>query len=209
MCAMAHPAPGPRSDVAKKRAAPTSHAFVAMLVGVLVVVVGLFAPNVHAAAPDRSEVVLVLDFSASILEDKTNRNRFGAALERIADRVDATSADLVAGDTTVTIVRFATRAADYPRCADLKLLANPAAVTRFANCLRGVAQGYRHGLSPPTTSALGIDTNYVAAMEQAAKHLPADAARPALILFTDGKHDVAGVPVSQVQPTLQALFGSR
>ena len=46
-------------------------------------------------------------------------------------------------------------------------------------------------------------------MEQAATHLPADAARPALILFTDGKHDVAGVPASRVQPTIDRLFGNR
>ncbi|MGZ8690913.1 MAG: fibronectin type III domain-containing protein [Aeromicrobium sp.] len=36
-----------------------------------------------------------------------------------------------------------------------------------------------------------------------------DAVRPALILFTDGKHDVPGVPVSQVEPTRDRLFGSR
>ena len=41
------------------------------------------------------------------------------------------------------------------------------------------------------------------AMEQAAKHLPVGSPRPAMILFTDGKHDVPGVPVSQVQPALQ------
>src|SRR5437899_5006602 len=46
-------------------------------------------------------------------------------------------------------------------------------------------------------------------MEQAATHLPADAVRPAMILFTDGKHDVAGVPVSQVPIALNRLFGSR
>ena len=46
-------------------------------------------------------------------------------------------------------------------------------------------------------------------MEQAAKHLPPDAARPALILFTDGKHEVQGVPVSRVQPARDRLFGSR
>ncbi len=33
--------------------------------------------------------------------------------------------------------------------------------------------------------------------------------RPALIMFTDGKHDVAGVPASRVQPTIDRLFGSR
>src|SRR4029079_17098389 len=44
---------------------------------------------------------------------------------------------------------------------------------------------------------------------QAAKHLPADAVRPALILFTDCKHDVTGVPASRVLPTRTQLFRSR
>ena len=46
-------------------------------------------------------------------------------------------------------------------------------------------------------------------MEQAATHLPPDAKRPAMILFTDGKHDVKGVPASAVQPARNRLFGSR
>src|SRR5439155_20194545 len=158
---------------------------------------------------DRSDVVLVLDVSASILQDKANRNRFGAALERIAARVDEISADLVAGDTTVTLVQFATRAADYPGCSDLKLIGSPETVAHFADCLRALAAAYRKGLTPALTSRVGVDTNYVAAMEQAAKHLPIDSPRPAMILFTDGKHDVPGVPVSQVQPALQRLFGAR
>ncbi|MEX1169583.1 MAG: fibronectin type III domain-containing protein [Chloroflexota bacterium] len=161
------------------------------------------------AAPDESDIVLVLDFSASILEDAANRDRFAAALDRIADRIDATSSDLVAGDTTVTLVQFATRAADYPGCVDLGLLGSPATVARFADCLREAAVVYRTGLDPALTTKIGIDTNYVAAMTVAARHLPADAVRPALILFTDGKHDVAGVPISQVQPARDRLFGSR
>jgi hypothetical protein len=160
-------------------------------------------------SPDRSEVVLVFDFSASILQDAANRNRFGAALEGIANRVDEISSDLVAGDATMTIIQFAARAVDYQGCADLKLLGSAPTVARFANCLRSVAGAYRKGLDPALTRNIGIDTNYVAAMEQAAKHLPADAVRPTLILFTDGKHDVKGVPVSQVQPTRDRLFGSR
>ena len=64
------------------------------------------------ATPDSSDVVLVLDFSASILNDERNRTRFASALERMADRVDATSADLVAGDTTVSLVQFAREAKD-------------------------------------------------------------------------------------------------
>jgi len=163
-----------------------------------VVGVGL-VPSARAAA-DPSDVVLVLDFSASILQDNTNRNRFGAAVERIADRVDATAADLIAGDTTVSIVQFASRAADYPGCSDLKLLGNAASVTKFASCLRTIGAAYRTGITAALTRQIGIDTNYVAAMEQAAQHLPADSLRPAMILFTDGKHDVANVPVGTSPP---------
>jgi hypothetical protein len=184
-------------------------ALVAIVAGALLLGSVLPTTVLARTAPDKSEVVLVLDFSASILEDAANRNRFGAALERIADRVDETSSDLVAGDATVTIVQFATRAADYRGCADLQLLGSPRTVALFADCLRSVASAYRKGLDPALTQAIGIDTNYVAAMEQAAKHLPPDAARPALILFSDGKHDVEGVPVDQVQVVRDRLFGSR
>ena len=182
---------------------------VMLVVGVLVFA-GRLAPDAHAQTPaDRSEVVLVLDFSASILDDVANRDRFAAALVRIADRIDAISSDLVTGDATMTIVQFATRAADYPGCVDLKLLDSPQTIARFADCLRNVAKAYRTGLAPALTKKIGIDTNYVAAMETAAQHLAADAARPALILFTDGKHDVPGVPISEVEPTRDRLFGSR
>jgi Fibronectin type III domain len=192
-----------------RRLAPGTRAVITVLAAAMLVGAGL-APSVAAqSTPDRSEVVLVLDFSASILEDAANRNRFGAALERIADRVDATTADLVAGDARLSIVQFATRAADYPGCADLRLLGSAPTVARFANCLRSVAGAYRKGLSPALTRKIGVDTNYVAAMEQAAKHLPPDAVRPTLILFTDGKHDVRGVPVSRVRAVRDRLFGSR
>jgi hypothetical protein len=172
---------------------------------------GRLAPASLAAEadPDQSDIVLVLDFSASILEDAANRDRFAAALDRIADRIDATSSDLVAGDTTVTLVQFATRAADYPGCIDLELIESPETVGRFADCLREAAVAYRQGLSPALTAKIGVDTNYVAAMTVAARHLPANAVRPALILFTDGKHDVAGVPINRVQPARDQLFGSR
>jgi len=191
-----------------RRLAPRAHA-IAAIVATIVLVGGGLASNVRAQAPDESDVVLVLDFSASILLDAANRNRFGAALERIADRVDATSADLVSGDTTVSIIQFAARAADYRGCVDLKLLGSPQTVAHFADCLRAVAGAYRKGLSSALTKQIGIDTNYVAAMEQAARHLPLDSARPVMILLTDGKHDVKGVPVSQVQPARDRLFGSR
>lgn len=184
----------------------------ALMLGFCAVVFGGgLAPASLAAEgdPDESDIVLVLDFSASILEDAANRDRFAAALDRIADRIDATSADLTAGDTAVTLVQFATRAADYPACVDLELLGSPGTVARFADCLREAAVAYRQGLDPALTTKIGVDTNYVAAMTVAARHLPADSLRPALILFTDGKHDVAGVPIGQVQPALVRLFGSR
>ena len=171
---------------------------------------GRFVPaSAVQVPPDGSDVVLVLDFSASILNDAANRERFADALDRIADRVDATSSDLVAGDTTVTLVQFATRAADYPGCVDLGLLDSPAVVARFADCLREAALAYRKGLDAALTTKIGVDTNYVAAMTVAARHLPADAVRPAIILFTDGKHDVQGVPVGQVLPARDRLFGAR
>src|SRR5207249_4061390 len=129
------------------------------LVVALLLVAGGLVPTVHAQTPDESDVVLVLDFSASILKDAANRNRFGAALERIAARVDETSADLVAGDATVTIVQFAARAADYQGCADLKLLNSPQTVARFANCLRSVAAAYRKGVTAALTKRIGVDTN--------------------------------------------------
>jgi hypothetical protein len=171
---------------------------------------GRLAPGSLAQTPpDQSEVVLVLDFSASILEDAANRDRFAAALDRIADRVDVTTSDLVVGDATVTIVQFATRAADYPGCTDLKLIESPQTVARFADCLRSAATAYRAGPDPALGEKIGSATNYIAAMERAARHLAVGAVRPALILFTDGKHDAAGVPVGQVQPARDRLFGSR
>ena len=184
----------------------------ATLVAAVVLVVGGLLPSGltrHANAADPSTVVIVLDFSGSILQDKTNRNRFAAAIGRIADRVDEISADLVAGDVTVSLVQFASRAADVPTCVDLKLLGDATQVGHFADCLRSVAAAYRKGITSALTKRIGVDTNYVAAMERAALHLPATAARPALILLTDGKHDVAGVPVSRVQPTRDRLFGDR
>ena len=184
-------------------------AIVMFVVGTVLFAGGL-APTALAQTPaDRSEVVLVFDLSASILVDTTNRGRFAAALDRIAARVDETSADLVAGDATVSIVQFASRAVDYAGCVDLKLIGSAPTVARFADCLRNLAKAYRNGLDPALTGKIGVDTNYVAAMERAAAHLPLDAVRPALILFTDGKHDVAGVPVSQVLPARDRLFGSR
>src|SRR5262245_1112259 len=97
------------------------------------VLVTSLAPATAAAeqAADSSGVVRVLDFSASVLSDARNRARFAGTLERMADRVDALSADLVAGDTTVSLVQFASKARDVEGCTDLQLLNDPEAVATF------------------------------------------------------------------------------
>ena len=122
------------------------------------------AVSVLGQTPDRSDVrpgPRLLP--ASILQRRGERNRLGTALERIADRVDATSADLVAGDTTVSIVQFATRPR-CPGCADLELLDSP----RPSTTSRTAPIGGRHteGARPGLTKRIGVDTNYVAAMER-------------------------------------------
>lgn len=170
------------------------------------------APALGAVAPagnDPSDIVVVLDFSGSILEDKAIRTDFADALDGIAARVEEIADTLTAGDATVSIVRFATKAADLADCTGLRLRQNPQAVADLADCLRRVAAAYRKGVDPALTKALGDDTNYVAAMERAAGHVPADAKRPAIIFFTDGRHEASGVPVSDVIPARDRLFGDR
>ena len=89
------------------------------------------------------------------------------------------------------------------------MLNDPEAVATFADCLRSMGAAYREGLDPNLEDAIGIDTNYVEAMEQGASHLPADSVRPSMILFTDGRHDVAGVPNREVAEAHERLFGDR
>ena len=86
---------------------------VTLLVGIVASVGGTPIASAQQA-PDEADVVLLMDFSASILNDRANRNRFAQALERIADRVDQISGELQTGDTTVSFVQFASRARDYP-----------------------------------------------------------------------------------------------
>ena len=107
-----------------------TRAIVTIVVGALLAG-GSLAPVARAVTPDPSDVVLVFDFSASILKDAATRNRFATALEAIADRVDATTADLTASDATMSIVQFASNAADYPGCVDLKLLNSPETVAQL------------------------------------------------------------------------------
>ena len=160
-------------------------------------------------AVDPSDVVVALDYSASILNDKPVRTKFAAALDEIADRVEATADDLAERDITISLVPFATRARPLPGCERLSLHEDPAAVAALADCLRSAARQYRRGTKSAISGDVGTDTNYVAALERASKDLPADAKRPAVVLFTDGKHDVDGIPASKVLPTARRLFEDR
>ncbi len=189
------------------RRLPSTAAALGVVLFLTALFAGALAPAARAVGPDKSDVVLEFDFSASITADKANRARFAAALNAIAARVQEAQADLLAGDTTVSLIQFATRARDVPACVDLHLLNSPATVTQFATCLRTVAHDYATGGSKALQAAIGIDTNYVAALQQAKLHIPPDSIRPAIIFFTDGKHDVKGVPVSRVVPTRDQLFG--
>src|SRR4029079_12576492 len=103
-----------------------------------IVVVALLAsgltPNALAVGADKAEVVLVLDFSSSILDDAATRNQFGDALERIADRVDETARDLIAAATPISIVECGARAADVPKCGDIETLGSPFAVQKLSGC---------------------------------------------------------------------------
>ena len=57
---------------------------VALLIGSILFPASIGSSVLAATPADRSDVVLILDFSASILDDKANRDRFAAALDRIA-----------------------------------------------------------------------------------------------------------------------------
>ena len=179
----------------------------------------LAAAVTFAVAPSRalaqetvepSDVVIVLDFSLSILQDKVSRAQFADALTRIADTVDAKAADLADGNATISFVAFANTAEDYdPTCVDLRLSGSEPAVHTLAACFRLVAGEYQAGDAAPVRARVGNATNYVAAFERAAAHLPSASRRPAIVFVTDGKHETLSVPASAVQPTAQSLFGAR
>jgi hypothetical protein len=168
-------------------------------------------PPVALAAeePEASDIVIVLDFSSSILDDEATRTAFADALDRLAARTEEIGDTLLLGDVTVSIVIFATTAIEVPDCVDLSFRENQAAVDQFAFCLRDIGSTYRNGGNEPLQAVIGTDTNYIDAMQVAADRLPADSTRPAIIFFSDGRHDVPGVPVSEVLPARDALFGGR
>jgi hypothetical protein len=146
-------------------------------------------------AQDPSEVVLVFDVSDSILESEDGTNvEFATALDDVADRVAAIAADLSAGNATVSFVAFGRTARPYPAgCQRLELHADPAAVTRFEDCLREIATEYRAGSDAPVKQRIDTaGTDYVAALTDAADLLPAGSSRSAVIFFTDGQHDPPG-----------------
>ena len=154
--------------------------------------------------------MVVLDFSASILNHKVTRERFADALDQLAAHVDETTGELVNGEATVSLVRFASKAEGVDGCVDLSLHENFRAAADLADCLRAVATSYRAGLPKKPESGIGIHTDYIEAMQAAAERLPADAKRPAVVFFTDGRHDHPGGPASStVAPAVEKLFAGR
>jgi hypothetical protein len=146
-------------------------------------------------AQDPSDVVLVFDVSDSILgsDDGTNVE-FAAALEGIADRVEVIADDLAVGNAAISFVAFGRRAIPYPAgCQRLELHEEPAAVTRFEECLRETAAEYRAGPRAPVRQRINTaGTDYVAALVEAAELLPDGSSRAAVVFFTDGQHDPPG-----------------
>jgi hypothetical protein len=146
-------------------------------------------------AQDPSEVVLVFDVSDSILDSDDGTNvEFAAALEGIADRVEVIADDLAVGNATVSFVAFGRTARPYPaRCQRLQLNADPAAVTRFEECLREITAEYAAGNRAPVKDRINTaGTDHVAALVEAADLLPDLSTRSAVIFFTDGQHDPPG-----------------
>jgi hypothetical protein len=190
-----------------RRVAPSRLA-AGLLATLVALVAGGLPATVTAASPDKSDVVLEFDFSGSITTNETTRTQLAASLNDIAARVDASSADLVQGDTTVSLIQFADRAADVPGCVGLHLLNDPKAVSTFADCLRKVASDYESGGSKALEATIGVGTSYANALQQAAVHLPPDAVRPVVIFFTDVSRDGPG-PLRDALPVRDQLFGNR
>jgi hypothetical protein len=201
-----------RQPVSSRRSAPLAlvvSTLVALAIGLLA---AGFTPSAALAQDtvEPSDVVIVLDYSLSILQDETSRGQFAEALNRIGDTVDAKAADLADGKATISFVAFATSAVDYdPVCVDLKLSGSEPNVHQLAKCFRQVASEYKAGPDAPVRARVGNATNYVAAFERAAAHLPGASGRPAIVFFTDGKHETKDVPPTAVQPAAQSLFGTR
>src|SRR5687768_623696 len=67
---------------------------------------GFAVPPAALAAeePEPSDIVIVLDFSSSILDDEDTRTAFADALDRLAARTEEIGDTLLQGDVTVSIV---------------------------------------------------------------------------------------------------------
>ncbi len=64
---------------------------------------GFAVPPAALAAeePEASDIVIVLDFSSSILDDEATRTAFADALDRLAARTEEIGDTLLLGDVTV------------------------------------------------------------------------------------------------------------
>jgi hypothetical protein len=168
---------------------------VALTVGVALGSVGGASWVAGVTGLDPSDVVLVFDVSNSILLSTDGTNvEFADALDGIADRVEVVASDLASGNAAISFVVFGRTAVSYPaNCTRLALHENPAAITRFEECLRSIAGEYRAGSKAPVRQRINTqDTDHVAALKAAANLLPSTSTRSAVIFFTDGEHDPPG-----------------
>jgi hypothetical protein len=174
---------------------------------IVTLAIGITTAVAAEPAADPSDVVVALDYSQSILDDKPNRTRFADALVEIADRVEVTRDDLVNGDAVISLVPFASRARGYPGCEGLALHQDPAAVDQLADCLRLAARQYRRGPNAPIVSTVGTDTNYVAALREAARIRPRTEATGDRLLH--GRQARCAASRREVLPEAERLFGDR
>jgi hypothetical protein len=181
------------------RSPKPKRAHISLLASIAIMAVGSLTvgPMLVAAqtALDPSNVVLVFDVSNSILlsDDGTNVE-FAAALNGIADRVEASATDLAVGNAEISFVAFGRTAITYPdNCDRLSLHEDPAAIAQLEACLRSVAAEYQAGPNAPVRQRINTqDTDHVAALREAAELLPNETTRSAVIFFTDGAHDPPG-----------------
>ena len=178
-----------------------------------IVAVALFAsalvPSALAIGADKAEVVLVLDFSGSILDDATTRNQFGAALERIADRVDKTSARPHQGRHDASRSSSSGQGRRRPplrRDQDARQPVGRQAPLRLPPDRRDRVQDGRRR----RTDQVDRPGHELRRGDGGGRRPPADRRDPA---HDDPLHRrqarLRGVPASQVQPTRDRLFGSR
>lgn len=185
-----------------------TRAILTVMVLLIFVVAAPLASAGSTSSADPSDVVILIDFSNSIMnpdgdpnltstqKQRANQARMDLAdtFDRLREHVLTHRSELALGNATISFVSFATKAVEFRRvCTRMHLRSDPKQVLRLADCLGEIAKQYRAGARATIIRAVDSrNTNYLAAMEKADDLLPRSSERPAVIFFTDGKHDVAG-----------------